>query len=150
MSFKPSLPQLSQYPLPFPVLLKLEWSCQYSLPGVLPGPLTLPFVPALLEMFFLVHSGITFTLFMATENERAIPSLWSASVLTMHPSPMQSEIFIFKHLLSHSRQRRLQTRAVLGPMLKELSWSLLCDLIHSFAAQPTVAPFLPVPYPSWY
>jgi len=59
----------------------------------------------------------------------------------MHPSPMQLEIFIFEHLLSHSHQRRLQTRAVLGLMLKELSCSLLHGLIHSFAAQPTVASF---------
>lgn len=76
---------------------------------------------------------------------------WSSSVLTMHLSPMQSDIFIFKHLLSHSYQRRLQTRAVLGLMLKELSWSL-----HSCAAQPTVASFstsslsIPVLIPIFY
>lgn len=65
---------------------------------------------------------------------------WPSSVLTVHPSSMQSGIFIFKCLMSQSHERRFQTRAVLGMMLKELPWSLF--LIHSFARQPTVPSFL--------
>lgn len=90
ISFKPSLFQLSQQPPCLPVLLEEQWAAS----GIF--PFTLPFVPALLEMLFLGHSGITFALFVATQNEWAIAILLSV----MYPAPTSSQGFLMEHWAS--------------------------------------------------